>query len=247
MEAIQLDNVGHPHPYACGGIIVTPDPPQVGVPTTLALYLKNSGPKPVVVKRIEIMIARFGMGVAWEELPPPGPLNLPADPNHVEEVKVEWTPTQGGHRCVRAAIHTETLPRPLRVGRNLHVIESTEDRTRWQVPFRLGNPKNERLPVYLEVGGNDPGATEAHVIIAGRMLRPGQPVWLSPKEEVDAVLFIRARSDAALESVNTVEATIAGQFLDGIQVVVHRPARSTIRPFDLMGQGVVTSVPALSR
>lgn len=229
MEAIQLNNGRYhvaraSHRYACGGIFVTPDPPQVGVATTLGLYLKNAGTEPVTVSRVETMVAQFGMGVGWEQLPPLGPFHLPANPEHGEEITCEWTPLTGGHRCVRALIHVETLPQPLRVGRNLQVIESQAERSHWHIPFRLGNPEAERKPVVLEIAGNMRDVIDAHVLVNSRLARPGEPIWLDPREEVDAALLVRARTGSALASINTIEATIDGRFVDGIQVVVHRPA-----------------------
>lgn len=240
MEAIHLNNALRPHPYASRSIIVTPDPPQVGVPATLALELKNPGPGTVVVKRIEVKVARFGMGVPWEELAPIGPFSLPANPDHIEQVTMEWIPTQGGHRCVRAAIYIEPLPQPLRVGRNLEVIESTADRTSWRVPFRLGNPENERVPLLLQLGGSDPDAVDMRVLINGHLAHPGRPIWLNGKEEVDAELLLRARTDDAIESVKTVEAILGGQLLDGIEVVVHRPAYWSAHRPEKIEQDVMT-------
>ncbi|MBV9231872.1 MAG: hypothetical protein JOZ18_21360, partial [Chloroflexi bacterium] len=206
MEAIQLNHAARPHRYACAGITINPNPPQVGVVTTLGLTLKNAGPKPVTISRIETMIAQFGVGVAWEQLPALGPFHLPADPNYIEEVTMQWTPQKGGHRCVRANIHIETLPQPLQIGRNLQVIESGAAQTNWDVPFRLGNPQDQRMPIILEIGGNSPQAIDAYVMDNGRMVRSGEPIWLNAKEEVDAMLLLRARTNAALESVSTVEA-----------------------------------------
>src|SRR5207237_6576703 len=113
------------------------------------------------------------------------------------EATIEWTPTDGGHRCLRALIHVETLPRPLCIGRNLQVIESAADRTMWHVPFRLGNPANQPAPLVLAVGGADPAAVEARVLVGGRLVRAGQPAWLNSREEVDGALIARAASDAA--------------------------------------------------
>src|SRR5207248_5486189 len=98
-------------------------------------HLKNTAEKPTTVTRIDTMIALFGMGVRWEQLPSVGPLHLPADPNHIEEVKMQWTPLQGGHRCVRSHIYTDAFPGPIMVGCNLHVIEAEAEQTRWRVPF----------------------------------------------------------------------------------------------------------------
>lgn len=229
MEAIQLvDHVPRPHRYASGGLVVTPNPPQVGVATTIALYLKNTAEKPITVTRIETMVAQFGMGVHWEQLPAVGPFHLPADSNHVEQVKVEWTPLKGGHRCVRAYIHTDTFPGPIMVGCNLHVIEAEAEQTRWRVPFRLGNPEDRRVPVALDIGGSGSPGVAIHAVVNGRLVRPGEPIWLNAREEVDAELLVQARTAAEIDRVTTVEATIEGRFIDGIQVVVHRPA-NTVR------------------
>jgi hypothetical protein len=246
MEAIHLNNALRPHPYASRSIIVKPDPPQVGVATTIAIGLKNPGPGTVVVKRIEVKVARFGMGVPWEELTPIGPFTLPANPDHIEEVTMEWTPTQGGHRCLRAAIYVEPLPQPLRVGRNLEVIESAADRIWWRVPFHLGNPENERVPLLLQLGGSDPDAVDMRVLVNGRPVHPRRPVWLNAKEEVDAEVLLQARTDGAIESVNTVEAILGGQLLDGIEVVVHRPARWSAHTPEKTEQDVMAYEAALA-
>lgn len=225
MEAIQLvDHLPRPHRYASGGLIIMPNPPQVGVATTIALYLKNTAGKSTTVTRIDTMVALFGMGVRWEQLPSVGPLHLPADPNYIEEVKMQWTPLQGGHRCVRSHIYTDGFPGPIMVGCNLHVIEAEAEQTRWSVPFRLGNPEDRRVPVALDIGGSGTAEVMVHTLINGHLLRPGQPIWLNAREEVDAELLVRARTAAQIDRVATVEATIEGRFIDGIQVVVHRPA-----------------------
>ncbi len=226
MEAIQLNGVTRLHSYACRGLGVNPDPPKVGEVTTLAIALKNSGPEAITVNRVQFMVAQFGMGLSWEKLPPVVQITLPANPDHVEEIAVQWTPTRGGHRCVHVIIEAAILPQPVRTGRNLHVIESTADRKTWQVPFRLGNPENERGPVVLELGGNNAEEVEALVLVNGRLLRAGQPIWLDAKEEVDAHLLLRGLTDEAIEAVKTVEAHIRGRFIDGIQVEVYRPAYS---------------------
>ncbi len=224
MEDMQLDRVMRRRAYSSQSIAVTPDPPRVGEVTTITMHLKNPGPEPATVSRIETMIAQFGMGMRWEKLPVVGPFQLPADPNHIEEVKLEWTPKQGGHRCLRANIHIETLPDPLRIGRNLQVIESEAERARWHVPFRLGNPAAEPMPVALEIGGENLDGLVAHMLVGQRMIQPGEQIWLNPGEEVDAQLLVRARTDDAVASIHTVEAFINGRFLDGIQVEIHRPA-----------------------
>ena len=62
---------------------------------------------------------------------------------------------QGGSSLCPCNHRGRRTAQPLRIGRNLEVIESTADRRTWQVPFRLGNPENERMPVTLELGGDN--------------------------------------------------------------------------------------------
>ncbi len=230
MEAIQLNNAPLMHRYACQGITVNPNPPRVGEVATLALALKNTGPEAITINRIQFMVAGFGIGLGWEQLPPIEHIILPADPQHVEDVAVKWTPTRGGHRCVRVTIEADVLPQPLRIGRNLEVIESTADRRTWQVPFRLGNPENERMPVILELGGDNADGVDVVVLINGRPVGAGRPVWLHAREEVEARLLLRARTEEAISALKTVEAHIQGRFIDGIQVEVYRPAYTSRRP-----------------
>lgn len=225
MEAIHLYSGARPHRFACRAIAVNPDPPQVGVATTISLFLKNAGDKPVTVSRIETMVSQFGMGAAWEQLPVIGPLLLRPDADRMEEVSIEWTPRSGGHRCVRTKIHMESALDPIFAGCNLHVIESEAERSHWRVPFRLGNPEDARMPIVLGIGANDAALVDAHVLVNGRMVKHGEPIWLEAHEEVDALLLLHARTEGALDSVHMVEASSGGRFIDGIQIEVRRPAR----------------------
>jgi hypothetical protein len=84
------------------------------------------------------------------------------------------------------------------------------------------------------------------VLVGGHFVPAGQPVWLNPREELDAALILRARSDAALDVVRTVEATIAGRLVDGIQVVVRRPARSSGYAWARPGQDILDQEPMLA-
>lgn len=222
MEALQLPTKRRLHPYACQSIEVRPNPPQVGVSTTLALALTNPGPEPLTVKQIAFRIAVFGMGMRWEELPPLGPFQVPADSAHHELVEQEWTPTTAGHRCVQASIYLENSPTPILARRNLEVIRSGADRNAWQVQFGLGNPEEEPMPITLRLGHDV--QMEAALVVAGRVVQPGEPIWLKPHEEVEGVLLLKALTNGALTSENAVEAFLGGRFLDGIQVVVQREA-----------------------
>jgi hypothetical protein len=110
----------------------------------------------------------------------------------------------------------------MHVGRNLQVIESEAARSHWNVRFRVGNPERERQPVALELGAGE--GVEATLLVKGRRHAEGEPVWLDGGEEVDARLLLHAPTGTALESASTVEAWINGRFIDGIQVVISRPA-----------------------
>jgi hypothetical protein len=225
MQAIIPNRPAHVRPYSWGSISVNPDPPRVGEVTRISFPLANPGPGEVVVERIEVRIAGFGMGVPWEELDPIGPFHLPPDAGRIEEATVEWTPEQGGHRCVRASIHVRGVESPTVVGRNLDVIRAGAYESSWRVPFRLGNPERVRAPIMLRLDGEgDSDLLAAAVRVGGRMMRADRPIWLDAGEEVEAELHLIAQQGRALEAVRTVEAYIADRLLDGIQVTVLRPA-----------------------
>jgi hypothetical protein len=212
-------------PYAWGNIEVNPDPPRVGEVTRISFPLANADSRELVVEQIDVRIALFGMGMPWEHLDPIGPFVLPPDARNVEEATVEWIPTEGGHRCVRAYIHVRDLPTPLMVGRNLNVIRAGKLESEWRVPFRLGNPDVARAPIVLRADGNDAVTmTTTAVRIAGRIVAPGRPVWLEPGETVEGELVLAAQPGPALDTVHTVEAYAGGRLIDGIQVEVKRPA-----------------------
>jgi hypothetical protein len=83
-----------------------------------------------------------------------------------------------------------------------------------------------------------------HAVVNGRLVRPGEPIWLNAREEVGAELLVQARTTAEIDRVTTVEATIEGRFIDGIQVVVHRPA-ITVRgayPFTPVSRSIAQEV-----
>jgi hypothetical protein len=224
------------HSYAWGCISVNPDPPRVGEVTRITFPLLNPGPDDQTIERIDVKVAQFGIGVQWEQLPAIGPLALPAQPGRVVEAAVEWTPTVGGHRCVRAQIYVAGQAEPCTVGCNLHVIEAGAEERTWSVPFRLGNPERERAPIHFQIGGNNLVMVEATVRVDGRVVPLDQPVWLAPGEEVEAELLLRAKRAGALNHVRTVEAWVHGHLIDGIQVTVHRPAVATIGADDLPAQ-----------
>jgi hypothetical protein len=212
--------------YAWGSISVDPDPPQVGKATKIEFPLMNPGPDDVVVERIEVSVAEFGIGVQWRQLEAIGPFALPADPHRIEHATLEWFPASAGHRCVRASIYLRGATAPFTIGRNLHVIEAAADQDTWTVRFRLGNPEPVAAPIVLTVGGNYPRELEAVLRVNGRALPADSPIILGPGEEVDAALLLRARSEHALHVVRTVEATINDRLIDGIQIMLERPAHT---------------------
>ena len=224
MKAIIPNQPARSRPYAWGSIAVNPDPPRVGDSTEIVFPLANPGPDDLVVERIEAKVAFFGIGLQWEALPRIGPYRLPADPQRIEHATISWTPTNGGHRCVRAEIYVQGIQQPYLVGRNLQVIEAAAEETFWSVPFRLGNPENAPAPIQLHTGGNDRAALDVAVRVGDRTVPLDRPIWLGAHEQVEAVLELRTQVEAPLAHLRTLEATIRDRLIDGIEVTVHRPA-----------------------
>ena len=224
MKAIIPNVPTRSRPYAWGSIMVNPDPPRVGEIAQIQFPLANPGPDEIVVERIEARVALFGLGVRWDPLPEVGPYRLPPDPQRLEYATIEWTPWSAGHRCVRAAIYVKGIPQPCEVGRNLHVIEAAANEEIWSVPFRLGNPEDVAGSVLLRAGGNERAALDMAVRIRGTLIPLDGSVWLEAHEEVAAEMVLRARVDTALSHLRTLEASIRGGFIDGIEVTVRRPS-----------------------
>lgn len=225
MQAIIPQRPARSRPYAWGSITVDPDPPRVGEPATICFPLHNPDPDEVVVERIEVRVALFGIGVEWQDLGSIGPFRLAAVSGIVRDATMAWTPSAGGHRCVRANIYVAGVARPLLVGRNLHVIQAREDEEVWRTPFFLGNPEPVAAPVALRLGGNDPRDLDAVVRVGGQRVPLDRPLWLDAGETLRAELELRAVTERALDHVRTVEASVHGRLIDGIEVVVRRPAR----------------------
>lgn len=230
MQAIIPNRPARVRPYAWNSMTVNPNPPRVGVVTRIGFPLANPGPGEVVVERIDVHLAQFGMGMPWEQVASIGPFRLPPDPRRVEDTFLEWTPQQGGHRCVRAFIHVEGMAGPLLVARNLDIIEAGASEHTWRVPFHLGNPEREPAPIVLRLGADDADDVRMALRVAGRDVLARRPVWLRPGEVVEAELRLVAPPGPALDAVRTVEAFIGGRLIDGIQVSVHRPALVSTEP-----------------
>lgn len=239
MRAIMPNRPTQAPPYAWAQVRVAPNPPVVGSPMRITYPLANPDPEPVVVERIVTRIAQFGMGVPWEEIPTIGPYALPPDSQQVVEASLDWVPRSGGHRCIRAEIFVAGAHQPLMVGRNLDIIKAGVSDTQWHVPFHLGNPEREAAPIMIRMAALD-GSEAVHMAlrIAGRLIEEGEPIWLRPGEVVLAELELLAAQGPALEAVRTVEATIAGRLIDGIQVSLTRPALALDLPPSMHLDGV---------
>jgi hypothetical protein len=222
MRSIRITDFAQHLTFMSTGISIDPDPPCVGTNARIAIAVSNPGPDTIEVERIELKIARFGMGQSWEDLPALGPFTVPADPTNTTDLEWQWTPNEGGHRCVRAHIAIAGRPQPLIVGRNLHVVHSEAEQRAWQIQFRVGNPERQRAPVVLSLD-SPVEMIRAELFARGQILRHGEPIWLDPGEEVDAMLMVRAQTFRAIDALQTVRTTIDGRFIDGIGVQIKRP------------------------
>lgn len=224
MQAIVPNRPAQLRPYAWGSVVVDPNPPRVGQKTRIVFPLTNPGPDEVVVERVDVGIAMFGMGMPWEQLDPVGPIVLPPAAGHVKEVGVEWTPRQGGHRCVRAHIHVRGLATPVLVGKNLDVLHASADESSWRVPFHIGNPDHRPAPIVLRLDGSEDPDLRATIHWEGKEVEFGRRMWLRPGEVATVELRLFTPAGPPINAVRTIEAFIGARFIDGILIAVHRPA-----------------------
>jgi hypothetical protein len=213
------------HPYMGRSLSVTPNPPVVGQPCRLAVALQNSTAAPIEIARVEMRIAPFGMGMEWENVPTPGAITVAPGATH--DIEASWTPTTGGHRCVRATIE-QIAPTPwtYHLGCNLDVIDAEAHEGQWRIPFHMGNPTAKPAPIELVIGDASE-QLDALVLVHGRPYRRDQPIWLDPGAAAEAEVLLRAARPGMLAAIQTVEARIHGQLIDGIAIVVRRRAPLT--------------------
>ena len=228
-DTIQLDSTNFTSfwGYTSKGITIAPEPVRVGQLTTVTLSFQNIGVLPVIIRKVEPKVAEYGIGVSWSNLPTiDDQIYLPANPAKIQTVSIDWTPTRGGSRCFRAFLSTNyTLHQSLCVGRNLQILEAGAREDQWRIPFKLGNPKSIRMPIYPVLRGGGSTVT-AQILVQETRVEVGEPVWLGPGQEVDGVVFVQAKTKDAIKSAIQVEAVIGRdrEFLDGLQVEIERPA-----------------------
>jgi hypothetical protein len=223
MRPLLLGQAPQPqHPFMGRSLCVTPNPPVVGQPCQLAVALHNAGAVPVEIARVEMRVAFFGMGMQWEDVPAPGPLTVA--PGATAEIASPWRPTAGGHRCVRATIEQiAPTPHTYHLGCNLDVIDAEAHEGQWRMPFWVGNPTAAPAPIELIVSDASE-QLDALVLVHGRPYRRDQPLWLDPGAAVEAEVVLRAARPGMLAALQTVEARLHGQLIDGIAIVVRRHA-----------------------
>jgi hypothetical protein len=230
MEALRLSDLmwgipsqGRPV-YVASWLDVSPNPPLRGQPATISIALTNPGPDPIVVERVAFQLASYGIGVQWEDLPTLGPITVPPNPERVETLAVQWTPSQAGHRCVKATVELAQPEVQINARCNLTVIEAAADEIAWRVPFHIGNPTQRRAPMVLAIDSGD-AATVARVLVEGRPVAPGRPIRLEPDEVRAAEALIRALpGETASVHELRIEGFLDGQFLDGIAIRILQPA-----------------------
>jgi len=228
-ETIQLDRKDFTAflGYTSRGLTIDPEELRVGQQATITLHLQNIGDGPIAIRKIEPKVAEYGIGVSWSDLPTiEDQIYLPADPVKIQTVTIPWTPTRSGNRCFRAFLHTSyCIHQAICIGRNLQILEAAAEENQWRIPFKLGNPKGTRLPVYPVLRGVSREVT-ADILIQETRVESGQTIWLNPGQEVNGVVFLKAQTDDAIKTAVRVEAVIGfdRQFLDGLEIEVARPA-----------------------
>lgn len=211
--------------YEWSNIGIDPNPPRAGEPTAIDFPFSNSTHEPIKIERIEVGIAGFGIGVPWEQIATLGPLTLLPDPATIVHATTTWTPDKPGHRCVRAHISIQGQPETLMVGRNLDIVRAGAHEDTWNVRFSLGNPTKETAPITLRHA--EAPALAGHLWVAGRPLRPQEPLWLRPGEVVEAVVRLRAQTQDGFEADWRLEGFIGETLIDGLIVRVQRQAAVT--------------------
>jgi len=122
---VPLGNPGEPS-YAESEIVINPDPPVAGQPTTFAAQVRNNSDYSQTIT-IQFGWANFGFGIPFTNTNVTPTLTvITLGPHMTTTVGADWIPPYSGDFCVEIILTNEETGEELHSRRNVHVIEVPE-------------------------------------------------------------------------------------------------------------------------
>ena len=159
-------------PYAQTEITVHPEPPVVGQPAEICVWVMNTE-NVTQTATVDLGIASFGIGQPFTNV---GSRTLIVPPNSRVQTCVAWIPRQEGHWCVQAVLHQVGLPDQTSQ-HNIDVWENLQPGVRAVTEFPVRNPLTISAPIHLDLKINPAMANwDISLSQTDMQLAPGQNV-----------------------------------------------------------------------
>jgi len=249
---VPLGQLGEPS-YAESEIVINPDPPVVGQPTTFAAQVRNNSDYTQTIS-LQFGWADFGFGIPFTTTNVvPTQTVIMLGPHLSTTVSANWTPPYSGNFCVQILLMNKQTGESLRSQRNIYAIEVPENECESFIKqFLLQNPTPETVTVTIGVGTfNFPPDWDYSVSPTEAVLGPYESITvtvvITPPCEVNAQGL--SQPLAALNAVNTSNPTKIqvegynqnGELVGGVELQLIAPVQQPIYlPFVSRGSSMGT-------
>lgn len=211
--------------YAESEIVINPDPPLAGHPTTFAAQVRNNSDHAQNIS-VQFGWADFGFGIPFANtnvVPTQTLVHLA--PYQVATVSAQWTPTFSGHYCIQIRLTNPETHEHLLSQHNVEVIRIPEtDCEPIRKEFLLQNSTS--LPVTVTIGSsaiNLPAGWDYTVHPTMAVLEPYQSITVTLVITPPCSLMAQPGVPGALDPANPAKVQVegydqAGALVGGIQV-----------------------------
>jgi len=180
---VPLGQLGEPG-YAESEIVIDPDPPVVGQPTTFAAQVRNDSDYTQIIS-LQFGWANFGFGIPFTTTNVvPTQTVIILSPHMTTTVSANWTPLFSGNLCVQILLRNEQMGEFLRSQRNINVIEVPENQCEpivQKFPLQNGSPETVTVTI---------GASAIDLLPAWAYSIDPDEVVLNPYESIMVTVVI---------------------------------------------------------
>ena len=135
--------------YAQTEITIFPEPPVVGQPAEICVWVVNTSAVTQTVA-VDLAFANFGIGLPFTRI---GSRTIDVPPAGRVKVCLNWIPPDAGHWCLQAVLHVPGFPDQISQ-RNIDIWETLLPGAPAVTVFPVGNPLTEAVPIHLELKPN---------------------------------------------------------------------------------------------
>jgi len=159
-----------PVPYAAASIFIIPDPPVMGKPAILGVFLHNPFNQSLHVSRIDFQVSGLTIGALswrWRGFTSVGYVSdVTLQPGQISSYNVTWVADVTGHHCVKVVLTYSPTTQQLQ--KNLDIETDIAPGTLGSAYFSLQNPTPTPQNLKLKVNTDCPATWSIHVVVNGK-------------------------------------------------------------------------------